>query len=127
MFGDYSTFAAKEKGTIYEQTFDVIIVDEENLITNFIRIGGGYDRKVHNNVLTLKVGENLKLTTDIENPIWEIADGVGNKYGDDRIVLSTTIATVDNGTVTGLKAGYSTVSACNNNTCEMEWWGIEVQ
>ena len=128
IFGDANMFPNKSKGTIYEQTFDLIYINKEKNIATSIRIGGGYDRTIHLGVNTIKVGQTLVLTTDIDSPIWNICDGKDNPNKDGYISsINKTVASIDNGTVTGLKIGYSTACAYNSDTGEMEIWGIEVQ
>ena len=128
IFGDANMFPTKSKGTVYEQTFDLIYVNKEENIATFIRIGGGYDKIIHLSVNTIKVGQTLVLTTDIDSPVWNICDGKDNPNKDGYISsINKTVASIDNGTVTGLKVGYATACAYNSNTGEMEIWGIEVQ
>lgn len=50
----------KEKGTIYEQTFDAVHVDRRNNALHFTRIGGGGNRTYHLDALRAKVGEPLR-------------------------------------------------------------------
>ena len=51
----------KEKGTIFEQTFDAIHIDRRNNALHFTRIGGGADRTVRLAPLHLVAGEAVKL------------------------------------------------------------------
>lgn len=51
----------KEKGTVYEQTFDAIHIDRRNDVLHFTRIGGGGNRMFHLDSLRAKVGEPLRL------------------------------------------------------------------
>lgn len=51
----------KEKGTVYEQTFDAIHIDRRNNALHFTRIGGGGNRTCHLNALSAKVGEPLRI------------------------------------------------------------------
>ena len=50
----------KEKGSVYEQTFDAIHIDRRNHALHFTRIGGGGNRTVHLDALRAKVGEPLR-------------------------------------------------------------------
>ena len=51
----------KEKGTVFEQTFDAIHIDRRNHALHFTRIGGGGNRTFHLDALRAKVGEPLRL------------------------------------------------------------------
>ena len=51
----------KEKGTVYEQTFDAIHIDRRNNALHFTRIGGGGNRTCHLAALHAKVGEPLRI------------------------------------------------------------------
>ena len=51
----------KEKGTIFEQTFDAIHIDRKNNVLHFTRIGGGADRTVRLAPLHLAVGGEVRL------------------------------------------------------------------
>ena len=51
----------KDRGTVYEQTFDAIHFDRRGNALHFTRIGGGGNRTVHLGALRAKVGEPLRL------------------------------------------------------------------
>ena len=51
----------KEKGTIFEQTFDAIHIDRKNNVLHFTRIGGGADRTIRLNHDAIDVGDSLAL------------------------------------------------------------------
>ena len=51
----------KDKGTVYEQTFDAVHIDRRNNALHFTRIGGGANRTYHLDSLRVKVGESLRL------------------------------------------------------------------
>ena len=51
----------KEKGTVYEQTFDAVHIDRRNNALHFTRIGGGGNRTYHLDALCAKVGKPLRL------------------------------------------------------------------
>ncbi|HPC49614.1 MAG TPA: metallophosphoesterase family protein [Kiritimatiellia bacterium] len=53
----------KEKGTIFEQTFDAVQVDVQRRRLHFTRLGGGGDRTYHLDARCVKVGEDIKLAT----------------------------------------------------------------
>ena len=128
MFGSSDDYPSKTKGTIYEQTFDIVEVDKSNSLVNFIRIGGGYDRICHTEVLGVNVGETLTLNTSIGNAVWDIADATGNKSTNGYISEKVrTVASIDGGIVSTLKIGYATACAYNSVTKEMELWGIQVK
>jgi len=52
---------AKEKGSVYEQTFDAIHVDRGRNALHFTRIGGGGNRTYHLDPLRAKAGEPMRL------------------------------------------------------------------
>ena len=52
----------KEKGTMFEQTFDAVHVDRRGNVLHFTRIGGGADRTVRLAPLHLAAGEERKLS-----------------------------------------------------------------
>ena len=51
----------KEKGTVYEQTFDAVHIDGRNNALHFTRIGGGGNRTYHLDALRAKIGEPLRI------------------------------------------------------------------
>ena len=51
----------KEKGTVFEQTFDAVHIDRRNNALHFTRIGGGGDRTIYLRPLHAKPGEKVKL------------------------------------------------------------------
>ena len=52
----------KEKGTVFEQTFDAVHIDHRNNVLHFTRIGGGGDRTIHLQPLRVAPGEAVKLS-----------------------------------------------------------------
>ena len=69
-YGDYiagslpwcKNLPTKEKGTVYEQTFDVVHVDVRSRSLHFTRIGGGGNRTIHLTERHAQVGEPLKFS-----------------------------------------------------------------
>ena len=51
----------KDKGTVFEQTFDAIHIDRENNVLHFTRVGGGADRTVRLAPLYLTAGGEVRL------------------------------------------------------------------
>lgn len=51
----------KAKGTIFEQTFDVVHIDRRGNALHFTRVGGGGNRTYHLDSLGSKVGERVRL------------------------------------------------------------------
>lgn len=49
----------KEKGTIYEQTFDAVQLDPAHDLVYFTRVGGGQNRVIHTNARVIKVGQQI--------------------------------------------------------------------
>lgn len=50
----------KQKGTIFEQTFDAIQFARDRSLVYFTRVGGGQHRAIHLTARTVKVGETVK-------------------------------------------------------------------
>ena len=50
----------KDKGTVFEQTFDAVHIDVRNRALHFTRIGGGGNRTVHLAGRCVQIGESLK-------------------------------------------------------------------
>jgi len=66
----------KEKGTVFEQTFDAVHIDRRNNVLHFTRIGGGGDRTVRLKPLRVAPGEAAKLPE-----LAMSACGTGVKWG----------------------------------------------
>ena len=66
----------KEKGTVFEQTFDAVHIDCRNNVLHFTRIGGGGDRTIHLQPLRVAPGEAAKLPEQAMS-----AGGVDVKWG----------------------------------------------
>lgn len=128
MFGSIDVFPKKYSGNTNEQTFDIVSIDKENKVILLTRIGGGYDRICHYEVIDIKLGETKSFTSEIENPQWDIADAIDNPKDNLGYLtsLNKTVATITNGLVTPVKVGKATVCSYNNDTLQMEWWGINV-
>ena len=115
----------KDKGTVYEQTFDAIHVDKANNALHFTRIGGGGNRTYHLNVLRAKVGEPLPLRQakwmgDVEWGCYD-ADRIkarrnpANKYQHFCTYFNDIAEISADGTFTAKKAGESIVLATAAN------------
>lgn len=81
----------KEKGTIFEQTFDAVHIDRQNNVLRITRIGGGADRVIHLVPRRIKAGGTIPLAKSLgvgANAAWGCydADRIGktqnpvNKY-----------------------------------------------
>ena len=102
----------KKKNTTEEQCFDIFHLDLGKSIIKSIRIGQGSNRTSHIGCVSVKKGATISLTPSINGDIsWR------SVYED--------IATVNNGTVSGLTVGRTTIIA-DNNQGEQEFWGINV-
>ena len=55
----------KVRGTIAEQTFDVVQISRDRRLLHFTRVGGGQGRTIHCTAKKLKVGETLKLEPEV--------------------------------------------------------------
>ena len=66
----------KEKGTVYEQTFDAIHIDRRNNALHFTRLGGGGSRTYHLDARRTKVGKPLqfKSAKEMGNVTWGCYD-----------------------------------------------------
>ena len=64
----------KEKGTVFEQTFDAIHIDRKNNMLHFTRIGGGSDRIVRLAAQTLDAGATLSLASAGDTYSWGCYD-----------------------------------------------------
>ena len=129
MFGNEEDYPYKTRETIYEQTFDIVNLDFNNNVANIIRIGGGYDRKIHLNIQEVKVGDTITLATDIESPVWEAVDAIGNTQDNNtwKWTKKSTITSISKDKVSALSIGYSVICAYNSTSKEMELWGIQVK
>ena len=129
MFGNEEDYPHKIRGTIYEQTFDIVNLDFNNNVASIIRIGGGYDRKIHLNIQEVKVGNTITLATDIKSPIWEAVDAIGNTQDNNtwKWTKKSTITSISKDKVSALSIGYSVICAYNPKSKEMELWGIHVK
>ena len=95
-------------GTITEQAFDVMTIGYANRDVACARVGRGKSRKINGGVNT--VSGTLSLTTDISNPTWTSTN--------------TSVATVSNGTVTGVAAGTAVIKAAGDH--KEEFWFVSV-
>lgn len=66
----------KVRGTVAEQTFDAVQVDNRRGLVHFTRVGGGQDRTVRLAPLTVRVGEKLTLAASyVKGPlVWGCYD-----------------------------------------------------
>lgn len=128
LFGQPDDFPSKYKGgDIYEQTFDCIGIDVYNKKVDMIRIGGGYDRTYHYNVIQLQVNSSTQLVANIEDATWMICDNIGNTLNSDIWSYSKKYATIsENGLVQGITEGYAIACAKNQVTKKMEFFGINI-
>lgn len=97
-------------GTITEQAFDIMTVNYSNNNVECARVGRGKNRRVNGGVYTVSVSGTLALTSAITPTAWESSD--------------TAVATVANGTVTGVASGSATIKASSAD--KEEYWYVKV-
>ena len=108
----------KNAGTVFENTFDAVIVGKDARI-DFIRVGGGADRTLMRNARCVKVGETYRFTTSLGTVKWGSYDADRVTFKPDpenkwnRLVeYHADVATIDaQGVLTGRKPGESVVVA----------------
>ena len=72
----------KDRGTIYEQTFDAVQIDTARALVHFTRVGGGGNRTLHCRPVRVSVGGTRQFETSLPGKIvWGCydADCVDNK------------------------------------------------
>ena len=115
----------KEKGTVYEQTFDAVHVDLQNNALHFTRIGGGGNRTYHLGAFSVKVGVPLRIKAakwmgDVSWGCYD-ADRVtkrrnpANKYQSFFSYFNDVADISADGTFTAKKLGESVVLATSAN------------
>lgn len=110
----------KDKGTIFEQTFDAIHIDRKNNRLHFTRIGGGADRTIRLNPGAIDLGETLAFTAS--GAKWACYDAGRaakipnheNKYQHFYKYFNNVAEIADDGKLTPKKAGEAIVVA----TCQ---------
>ena len=125
-FGSPSDYPEKIQGTVYEQTLDCVGVDLHENVVEFLRVGGGYDRRYHTDILECAAGGSLQLHTDMDNPVWTVCDDTGNSDTNHVWTYKTDIAEVAGGLVRGKQKGYAVVCAKNTAMRQMEIFGIKI-
>lgn len=125
-FGSPSDYPEKIQGTVCEQTLDCVGVDLHENVVEFLRVGGGYDRRYHTDILECAAGGSLQLHTDMDNPVWMCCDDTGNSDTNHIWKYKTDIAEVAGGLVSGKKKGYAVVCAKNAAMRQMEIFGIRI-
>ncbi len=120
----------KDKGTVFEQTFDVVHIDRRNDVLHFTRIGGGADRVVRLSTKTVDEGGTTTLAkSDKSNVLWGCydADRVGirrnpaNKYQSFCEYFHDIADISAEGTVTGKKSGEAIALAAAPNGRKKLW------
>ena len=113
-FFQYSVIPPKTRGTIYEQTFDVVNIDREARRIDMLRIGGGYDRHFHLDNHVLGIGETITLHPScLPQPhAWTSYNALGSTEKEQRWTILNDIVSIDaGGTVRALRSGEATVFA----------------
>lgn len=102
-----------EKKYSLTATFDCDLADLDNKTLYAVRVGAGVSRIVNYSPKSVSAGSTLSLTKKVSGTVtWTSRD--------------TTIATVSNGTVTGVSAGVVGIIA-TNAAGEEEYWIIKVE
>ena len=125
-FGSPSDYPEKIQGTVCEQTLDCVGVDLHENVVEFLRVGGGYDRRYHTDILECAAGGSLQLHTDMDNPVWMCCDETGNSDTNHVWTYKNDMAGVADGLVSGKKKGYAVVCAKNAAMRQMEIFGIRI-
>lgn len=121
--------ANRTSGTISEQAFDVMVVNRENKYISAIRIGSlAMDNYVHyqdndfepDGVLAERIVHYEKIDMTSSITLTPVITGTLTWKSRD-----TSIATVNNGTVTKVSSGKTIISAVNNNN-QGEMWIISI-
>lgn len=94
---------SRDAGTITEQAFDSVQFDIDSRLLCMVRIGAGNDRTFH-----CTPTSEASYTTTLTDPVWASSD--------------TSVATVSNGTVTAVSAGYAVISATSETDGAIEYW-----
>lgn len=99
----------REQGTETEQAFDIGTVDIHNAVLYLTRIGAGYDRIIHFNMIT--VSSPVTLTSKLSGTlIWNTSN--------------SSIASVSGGVVTKTGTGYCVISSTDVNGLS-EYWVVK--
>ena len=109
----------KNAGTVFENTFDAVVLGADGHRIEFIRVGGGADRVLVRDVAEVRVGEERQFTSALDGIRWGCydADRVSFKTEQDgkRSQLPEyhdDVATIDaRGVLTGRKPGECVVVA----------------
>lgn len=97
-------------GTVTEQAFDIITVNYNNRNVECARVGRGKSRRINGGINNVSVSGTATLQTSIQSPTWESSDA--------------SIATINNGVVTGIASGSVTITAIGS--AKEEYWYIKV-
>lgn len=99
------------RNTVTQQSFGVFTLNYSTGSIKEVKVGRGFNKIYNAGSNEVNVGNTISLTTNISNPTWETED--------------SSIATVLSGTVSGVAAGNTIISAIG--TSEKEYWYIKVQ
>ena len=113
----------KERGTVFEQTFDAVQIDKNRRMLHLTRVGGGGDRTIHLKGYSMRPGEMLGFKTmRIAGPVtWGTYDASRithrpnpqNRYSHFYSYHSDVAGIASDGTVTAKKPGECIVVALN--------------
>lgn len=124
---NYANTPSKAKGTINEQSFDIVNIDMLNQVLTRTRIGGGYNRYYDMQLHELSIGGNIELVADkIEVAEWHSYNAEGATYikGQGWSFVNDIIE-VKNGIVTAKKSGNACVVA-KDIEGNMQFFAIKV-
>ena len=112
----------KQPNTVYEQSFDYILVDVAGSKVKCTKFGlGSKTRLLHLTESSILVNGSVTLTPSITGTLtWGSYDSLAS-----HDEVNNTVVSVSNGVVTGLLAGEATVYV-NNAEGDREFWGIKV-
>ncbi len=104
------------KGNTTEQLIDFINIDKSDNVIKAIRIGAGYDRTFNLQKHSLTIGNNVTLSSKLSGALtWKSYNSVGNTKKNKVWNMVNDVVSVNNGTVTALKAGEAVVFAMDQN------------
>lgn len=104
------------KGNTTEQLIDFINIDKSDNVIKAIRIGVGYDRTFNLQKHSLTIGNKVTLSSKLSGTLtWNSYNSVGNTKKNKVWNMVNDVVSVNNGTVTALKAGEAVVFAMDQN------------
>ena len=104
-------YPARSLYTASEQLFNAVILKPQSKVMDVIRFGAGYDRKLHYDLITIKVGKDIVLKSSINATRWDSMD--------------ESIAVVADGKISAVAEGMTGIRAYDAEG-NYEMWRIKV-